>query len=393
MTTKSLTINLLAILIMASIGVGCQSKDAAKTAAASQTAPSVSDPSKGFYKHLRGTIGTFPVTMDLVKTIIQPKEAGTTAFVQFDGYYSYDKYQEPIGVGGLLDSMGMIQLEERRGENSSAIFTGKLTAENTFVGTWTDTLKKTKFAVLLRETYDDGAFAFDYTTFSDSTKLFQNKDSSPTASFDLTALLPTKNGANTEGSLLLRNFIFQNLKGDSTIGNYEKLALTDVKKMKRDTFFAGYLDALKDEKPEQENYSLNWAESSSMSIVFNENSVLSVAFTQYSFSGGAHGNYGSKLVSYDLQKKKTVELSDIFKPNYKPMLNAALERAARRQFGLTAKQKLSAAFLVEKIEANDNFCITRKGILFDYVPYEIASYAQGEIQLFVSFEELKAVLK
>jgi hypothetical protein len=55
-------------------------------------------------------------------------------------------------------------------------------------------------------------------------------------------------------------------------------------------------------------------------------------------------------------------------------------------------EPLSNALFENSIEPTNNFCITKKGILFLYNPYEIAAYAMGEIELFIPFEELKTVV-
>jgi hypothetical protein len=50
-------------------------------------------------------------------------------------------------------------------------------------------------------------------------------------------------------------------------------------------------------------------------------------------------------------------------------------------------------FLFEnKIPVTENFGLMENGILFDYPPYEIASYAAGEIDLLITYEELADIL-
>ena len=86
-------------------------------------------------------------------------------------------------------------------------------------------------------------------------------------------------------------------------------------------------------------------------------------------------------------------MDDVFKPDYQKTVSTALEKALRKKYSLNPKEDLRQFLFDEKIEATNNFAVTRKGILFNYPPYEIAAYAMGEIQLYVSFDELKAVLK
>lgn len=361
------------------------------TATSEKKDPSVSTPisdeKNHFYKHLKGTIGAFPVTMDLVK--MRDIYDGSP---QLEGYYSYEKYQQPLPIYGYLDATGNVRLEESGREGSTTIFQGKFDANGSFSGTWTDTLKKIIYPFSLRETTEDGALSFDIFPFEDSIKLFSNANKSPQATYSMDVLLPAK---NTEGSVFefLRTQIIKQLRHDSLAGNYANLQISDVQKTARDSFFKGYKEQLKEETPDTaENYSLNYAENRRMEVISNADGLLSLGFRAYNYSGGAHGNYGSQLITYDVKNKKVVTLDDLFKPNYKAALSAALLRSARQYLGIKPSASLEG-HLFAKPEPTDNFMVNKKGILFNYTPYEIASYAQGEIQLFVPFDELKTILE
>ena len=136
----------------------------------------------------------------------------------------------------------------------------------------------------------------------------------------------------------------------------------------------------------------NYAESSSVSVLFNEKGLLSLGFGEYVYGGGAHGNHATMIASYDLAQKKALKLTDVFLPKFEKTVNAALANALRRQFNLKKNEPLTSVLFDNNIQTTTNFCITPKGILFLYNPYEIAAYAMGEIELFVPFEEVKNVL-
>jgi hypothetical protein len=381
------TVNYLLLLVCFCSFLACNNSPSSE-----KKDPSVSDASKAvktnFYRHFRGTIGTEAITMDLVET--------KTAHVlnempRFNGYYSYDKSQEPMPVSGFLDSTGQINLEV--GARHTGDFRGKMNADSTFSGTWFDIGTKSNAPFSLRETLSDGSISMDVFPFEDSLKLFENAPNSPQAIFSVDALLPAK---NTEGSFFeyLRQQIFKELKGDSLIGNYDNLQISDIQKTARDSFFSTYKNELKDEKTDiATNEQLNFSSSLAMEVVSNTDGLLTLGFTNYAFSGGAHGNYGTKLLTYSVLDKKRMTLNDIFKPNYKSVLDAALKRKARQFFGIKPNESLKDNGVFNEVEANDNFAITRKGVLFNYTPYEIASYAEGEIQLFIPFDELKSILK
>jgi hypothetical protein len=364
--------------------------------------PSVSDTQaaqKGFYKHLKGTIGAYPVTMDLVKNALSNDRQGSEPWVGFGGYYYYDKYQEPIALYGSLDSTGTIVLEEWALEGKSAQIRGNLTPEGAFIGTWEDSAKTQTLNVVLKEVYADSAIALENFEYGDSFRLFDKLKNSPVAQFVLDVLLPTP---NTEGgsAAFLKNEILNGISQQSTFEpiltqkDYRNTPLAEVQKAQRDSFFADYRETMKEEKPDssKDYVSENYSKNSEMMVVFNEKGLLSLSYSGYSFTGGAHGNYGTILATYDLKAKKQVVLSDIFRPKYQKTLSTALEKALRKKYKLNAKEPLNGFLFENTIQATNNFALTHKGILFNYPPYDIAAYAVGEIQLYVPFEEINAVL-
>ncbi len=354
--------------------------------------PSVSTPPKGFYKHFKGTVDAFAVTMDLVQ--IKNAPDNYTPY-SFRGHYYYDKYQQPIALYGELDSIGNIVLHEASLQQDKDIyFTGKLDATGSFSGIWQDTSNKRKLPFALKETYSDGTLAFDFHAFEDSVKGWKNVAKSPVGSFDMQLLLPAK---NTEGgiSAFLKDKIFSGINNDTIEKSYANTSLEALQNAKRDTFFAGYLATMAEEKPDSSGEPpalANHAESTSINVLFNEKGLLSLGFEEYAYNGGAHGNHGTAVASYDLAQKKVLKLNDVFLPKFEKIVNAALAKAVRRQFNMKANEPLKNLLFDNSIEANNNFCITQKGITFLYNPYEIAAYAYGEIELFIPFEEIKSVV-
>jgi hypothetical protein len=384
------TSNCYALFIVFGLLTACKNNPSTQKGTPSVSEASV-DKKYNNYRHFRGTVGDFPVTMDIVETRLLRNNV--LELPQINGFYSYDKYQAPLSLYGTIDEKGIVQLEEWGKANETAVFKGTFNADSTFTGTWRDTLKKIDYKFNLREITNDGAIAMDIFPYEDSLKLFPNKPNSPQAEFSMDALLPAK---NTEESVFafLRTQIFKVLKNDSMTHDYSNLQLRDIQRSVRDTFFNTYKTEMKDEIPDSlSSVLLNHAQSTSMEVVANADGLLSLGFKNYMYGGGAHGNHNTKLMTYDIKNKKALTLDDVFKPNYKSVLDAAVMRVARRYFGVKPNQSLEGSALVNTVEANTNYAINRKGILFNYEPYEIASYAQGEIQLFVSFDEVKSIVK
>ena len=110
--------------------------------------------------------------------------------------------------------------------------------------------------------------------------------------------------------------------------------------------------------------------------------------------GGAHGNYNTRFLSFDLIANKEITLQDILNKAGIKKLNPLLEKYFRKKMKLSNTDPLTDAGLFEnKISPNENFYATTKGLGFSYSPYEIAAYAMGEISIFIPFHELNNYLQ
>jgi hypothetical protein len=128
-------------------------------------------------------------------------------------------------------------------------------------------------------------------------------------------------------------------------------------------------------------------------ILWNQGNLLSLGFFMYSYSGGAHGNYGTTVRSYDTRTGRTLRYQEIFRANSEKPLEKLLGQYARPVLGLKSGQPLSDALFENTLPATHNVYLTSGGAVFVYAPYEVASFAQGEIQVFVPFSSLQPLLQ
>jgi Protein of unknown function (DUF3298) len=143
---------------------------------------------------------------------------------------------------------------------------------------------------------------------------------------------------------------------------------------------------------------LNYALSYSARVIWNETGLLSLGRYTYEYRGGAHGFYYTKVASFDIRTGRRITYDDIFLPRANQQLSAALDRAARLRYGLAPTAPLGGEdgegpLFVEHIPVTRNVCLTGGGVLFVYPPYDLASFADGEIELFVPFSELRGLMK
>ncbi len=331
-----------------------------------QTAFSQQDTS--WYKILNGKIDKYAVTLHLHK-----------AGANYKGYYYYNSQQKPIYFNGDNpdDTIRIIAFSTLT-DNELFTFTFQ---ENQVKGEWKKnaTTPALPFEATVASTY----YTYVYTT--ESRKLRPNLTGSPEVSYSAASIWPA--GKSTGINFLkkeIRNLFPEKAKGNEDIGTLLVREKNNVIK----TYLKDYEnDTEADIKEMPSAYAMEVEEN--VMICYAGGDLLSLAKFDFSYTGGAHGNYGTRFICFDLRQHKKIVLADIIPEEKESLLNQLLEKNFRNQYDLKPSDSLQDAGLFEnKIAPNDNFYITGKGIGFNYVPYEIGPYAMGEINIFISYKDL-----
>ena len=119
----------------------------------------------GFYKHLKGTIGKQPITMDLTKT-----DKGLASDVLVIGAYSYDNAEGLLMIEGGEKGDSLVFIEKDN-IKETGYFALKQVNSSSFVGIWTNQGTKEVLKVVLNEVYTEGTIRFDYVAFRDSVEI------------------------------------------------------------------------------------------------------------------------------------------------------------------------------------------------------------------------------
>ncbi len=341
------------------------------------------------YYHLKGYLDTLSITMELIEETDYHNEYGRF----FRGFYRYDQYGGPIAIFGNLEDDDQLVLTEQGGwDNDPHTFQGEWDERGNFSGLWLNGNGTSAFN--FRLVPGDEAVPLQCLTVEDSIRAFPHWEHSPTLFYGAEWLRVKDNWNQPELQRFLDIEIAKGLLGERYAGTDPlPVGLQDqrndylseyVEEMKslRD---AGMLDSL---AGPDAFLSMSYNYNSSVQVYFNSPELLTLGYTDYSYLGGAHGMFGTQVKSYDLRTQRVLELRDILKPGYERQIGQALDRAVRIKYGLKSNQALDAILFEKEIQANDNFGISDKGIFFVYAPYEIAPYAAGEIELFVSFEQI-----
>jgi Protein of unknown function (DUF3298) len=119
--------------------------------------------------------------------------------------------------------------------------------------------------------------------------------------------------------------------------------------------------------------------------------LLVFSASSYSFSGGAHRNFGTGHFVIDMRNEKLLSLKDIISDTI--ALIPILEKAFRKFYNVDKTTSLTEAGLFQNtIPVTDNFILTQKSLGFTYNPYEIGPYAMGQITIYIPLEECRSLI-
>lgn len=367
------------LLVLTSLVVGCHSNPGTSASGADgSVSGTIAQQNKtgaksSYFILLKGTIGTYPVTVYLY-----------AMQHNYSGYYYYDSKQLPIYFSGedsaIKDKISLTTMADS-GEAETFLFSfdGAKGTGNWKMGGKTLPLSLSK---------GDVPVSFEYVGWADSVAASATLPNPPYATSELSSVWPTGSSATDEFiKTQIAKLINDKEKSrdiHTILSNSGKSFLDDYRN-----------DTTLDEEDIKANPGyFSYDESGDVRIVYLSPKLLSLSNAVYSYTGGVHGNYGTAFLPLDIVNNKVLALSDILTTNGIRQLRPLLEKSYRRDRNLQPSQPLTDGGLFDnRIEPNKNFYVTGKGLLFDYTPYEIASYADGEIQIMISYSDLGAYLQ
>ncbi|MEI6948190.1 RsiV family protein [Paraflavisolibacter sp. H34] len=328
----------------------------------------------GWYKMLAGNIDRFPVTLHLHK-------AGN----HYLGFYYYNARQQPIYFfGQSLAGTDNIRLASFTGGRPTEEFTISLTSSGA-AGFWKKTGDSLSSSFLAVEMKAPVGCTYVYTTGS----VKPDQQDVPGALFEAASVWPLGNGP-------MENFMKEVIRQSFCSGSDKQEEIGEWFLKEKRSFLAGYLDEYNKGTrpgPSVAGAPYNMTVSDRLVFVYQSPRLVTLARINYSYVGGAHSNYGTTYAVVDLMRKKTLALTDILSRFGCEKLEGLLEKSFRERYRLNPQDSLTAGGLFSNhLKPTDNFFVTAKGIGFNYIPYQIAPYALGEITLFIPFKELEDYL-
>lgn len=143
---------------------------------------------------------------------------------------------------------------------------------------------------------------------------------------------------------------------------------------------------------------IGWDSNYAPSFLGQRGNIAMFSESFYVFSGGAHGLGSTVFTNFDLDTQKELSIEDILvsgkKANFVKLLQQAyIEYLQSRGSSLEDAQVRLADYQDSFAADNFNFTFTYRGILVKFAPYEVASYAEGEIDLELPYSELVGIVK
>ena len=163
---------------------------------------------------------------------------------------------------------------------------------------------------------------------------------------------------------------------------------TDIKEAIA-SFTKGYID-LKKIYPDEAQ---EWEAKINGEVTFEDARMITVQLTSYMFTGGAHG-YGSTLF-LNFDKEKGTELEDWELFTDREDFQKYAETKFRLQEAIPKDESInSTGFMFEQdsFYLPENIGFTQEGLKLLYNQYEVASYADGPVELTLPYKEVQKFL-
>lgn len=129
-------------------------------------------------------------------------------------------------------------------------------------------------------------------------------------------------------------------------------------------------------------------------IVFENENLLTIKVDTYTYTGGAHGLAYTRFLNFDKQLGEEVDAVDFF-TDIQELTNLA-EIHFRKMQNLPLESGINdTGFMFEgdQFYLPQNMGFTKSGLELIYNTYEVASYADGEINISLTWKEIEHLLK
>lgn len=162
-------------------------------------------------------------------------------------------------------------------------------------------------------------------------------------------------------------------------------------KLIADYYGKHYIKELSEDKEMTWNNEL----SNTIRLCYDQTNFVTYCNTNSSYSGGAHGMYSSIYAVFNKENGHPMRIGDIFPEKNLTEVRAIVKKGLKEQYVAQFKGSLGKVMKAKEpfpLPTNP-VGLLEKGMIFQYVPYEIGSYAEGDPSCTISYKELKPLMK
>jgi len=152
---------------------------------------------------------------------------------------------------------------------------------------------------------------------------------------------------------------------------------------------------IQDYKQDPNNFT-SWQIERNVRVVYNTNTLLTLLFEEFGFTGGAHPFNGSRFIVLNLADGNAVALDDIMNPGYEAALNVEGEKAFREARQLPENSSLEEdgfTFENNTFVLNENYGVKKEGLSFIFNSYEVAPYVMGPTEFTIPYEDIRSLIR
>lgn len=136
-----------------------------------------------------------------------------------------------------------------------------------------------------------------------------------------------------------------------------------------------------------------WEAKIDAQVSHEDKNILTLHLDSYMYTGGAHGYDAVRYLNFDKKKGKELENWELFR-NVPDFEKFAEEKFRSKENISKGNSINSTGFMFERdaFYLPENIGFTEKGLHLIYNQYEVASYADGPIELLLPYAEVKKYL-
>ncbi|MCC6865596.1 MAG: DUF3298 domain-containing protein [Ignavibacteria bacterium] len=228
---------------------------------------------------------------------------------------------------------------------------------------------------------DDASLKFKDMTFL---KSYNNCSPNDTCTYFKVDYIEVISGKNKDKiNKLINNILISNISyGETRVSSIQAAA---------DSFMTQFVTSRK-EYPDAPRF---WYLESSVSVEAELQNIITFSSANSSYMGGAHPYSYFEYYNVNKETGDTLTLSNLFASGFEKKLNHLIDAKFRKDNNLKPGDDLAekGGLFENKITFNYNYRLSKDGsITFHYNQYEIASYAQGPIEVTLSKEDIAPLL-